>query len=406
MVVREVSNASQKKTWHKVQREFYRKDENFSAPIEKMVEKIFTPGKNEFFSNGCATRFLLFDDKGKAIGRCAAFINGSRAYSFRQPTGGMGFFECVNNQEAADMLFNACRDWLSQRGMKAMDGPVNFGENDNFWGLLVEGFVPSAWGMNYNPPYYRTLFENYGFKRYFEQVSSLLDFTKPFPERFWKIADWVRTRNTYECRHFEPGQADRYIRDLKEIYDDAWQFHENFVPLKEETVKKELQEGKGLIDPELIWFAYCKNEPVAFMVMFPDPSPILKRFNGNLNIINKIRFLWLKKRHHMDRTRVTIMGVKIRYQRSGIESLLFSHAFQAMKKKPWYTHVELSWVGDFNPKMRALLESVGADFHQRHNTYRYLFGNEEVFVRSGIIAVDTKEKKRRSKDEVGSEVPE
>lgn len=392
MRVIEVNTASLKKEWHRFQRRLYRNDGNFSAPIERFIEDIFTPGRNEFFSNGCATRFLLQDGSGRIIGRCAAFVNGNRARAFAQPTGGMGFFECIDSQPAADCLFDACKQWLSRQGMEAMDGPVNFGENDNYWGLLVEGFVPSAYGMNYNPPYYKRLFENYGFKPYFEQVSNLLDFTKPFPERFWKIARWVRSRNEYHCRHFEPGKADAYIRHLKEIYDDAWQYHENFTPLKENTIRKELEEGKGLIDPELIWFAYRKDEPVAFLVMFPDASPILKRFHGKLNFFNKIRFLILKQRHAMHSTRITIMGVKIRYQRSGMESLLFSYAAEALKRKPWYTHVELSWVGDFNPKMRALHESVGACFHQKHLTYRYLFDQDECFSRSAIIAKDTKER--------------
>ncbi|MBD5392169.1 GNAT family N-acetyltransferase, partial [bacterium] len=159
MQIKEVVSAADKAAWHKFQRDFYRNDPNFSAPFEKMIEAIFTPGKNEFYENGDATRFLLYDDQGQIIGRTAAFINGKKAYTFKQPTGGMGFFECVNDQKAADMLFDACRDWLRARGMQAMDGPINFGENDNYWGLLVEGFEPSGWGMNYNPPYYKELFE-------------------------------------------------------------------------------------------------------------------------------------------------------------------------------------------------------------------------------------------------------
>ena len=94
------------------------------------------------------------------------------------------------------------RDWLAERGMEAMDGPINFGENDNFWGLLVEGFIPQSFGMNYNPPYYKDFFEKYGFTLYFEQVTNLLDLTKPFPERFWKIADWVRQKPEYNFQAF------------------------------------------------------------------------------------------------------------------------------------------------------------------------------------------------------------
>ncbi|MCM1532325.1 MAG: hypothetical protein NC048_08640 [Bacteroides sp.] len=391
MQIKEVISTADKKAWHKFQRDFYRNDPNFSAPFEKMVEAIFTPGKNEFYENGAATRFLLYDDNQQIIGRTAAFVNGKKAYTFQQPTGGMGFFECIDDQQAANMLFDACRDWLQNHGMQAMDGPINFGENDNYWGLLVEGFSASGWGMNYNPPYYKKLFENYGFKLYFEQVSNLLDYTKPFPERFWKVANWVRSKPEYSCRHLEMKKVERYMHDMKEVYDDAWRFHENFVPLQTETMRKELREGKGLIDERMIWFAYCNDEPIAFLVMIPDASPIFRKFDGKLTLINKLRFLWMKRRHVMTRTRLTIMGIKPRYQRAGIESLLFWHLNEVMKKLS-YTHLELSWVGDFNPKMRALHENVGAEFHQRHYTYRILFDENREFERSSIIAKDTREK--------------
>ena len=338
MTIKEVSTKAERKAWHRFQRGLYKGDPHFSAPFEATVENIFTPGKNEFFAHGSATRFLLYDDKGKIIGRTAAFINTSKAYTYQQPTGGMGFFECIDDQQAANLLFDTCKQWLSERGMEAMDGPINFGENDNFWGLLVEGFGKDAdWGMNYNPPYYKQLFENYGFKLYFEQVCNMLDYTKPFPERFWKVADWVRSKPEYHCEHFRYSQTEKYMKDLKEIYDNAWQFHENFVPLQKETMQKELDEGKGLIDEDLIWFAYHDNEPIAFEVMFPDPTPIFRKFHGKFHIINKLRFLWMKKRHKMTRARITIMGVKPKYQRAGIESLLFWHMDKMMKaKKPWY----------------------------------------------------------------------
>lgn len=94
----------------------------------------------------------------------------------------------------------------------------------------------------------------------------------------------------------------------------------------------------------------------------------------------------------MTRTRIVIMGVKPKYQRFGVESGIFWHLNEKMKKKPHITELELSWVGDFNPKMRALHESVGATFAKRHITYRKIFSEDAEFQRSTIIPVDTKEK--------------
>ncbi len=139
--------------FYDVARWVYRDNPYWVCPLDSVIEDIFDPKKNVFFQHGSAERWILQDDKGRYIGRVAAFINEKKAYNFDQPTGGLGFFEVVNNKQAAFKLFDTAKAWLQERGMEAVDGPINFGENDNFWGLLVEGFESTpAFGMNYHQP--------------------------------------------------------------------------------------------------------------------------------------------------------------------------------------------------------------------------------------------------------------
>lgn len=375
-----------------VARIVHKGDKNFICPLDSMVDGVFNPDKNVFFTHGEACRWILEDGNGRLSGRVAAFINQRKAYTFQQPTGGMGFFECIRDEEAAVRLFEICRNWLEARGMQAMDGPINFGENDNFWGLLVEGFMPQSFGMNYHPPYYRTFFENYGFRPYFEQVTNHLDLTKPFPERFWKIADWVRQKPEYNFRHFDLKETDSFIDDFLEVYNDAWQFHENFTPMERQALERSMEELKQIMIPDFIWFAYHGDEPIAFEVMIPDINQLLRYFNGRPNLWGKIRIALKGKSNIFTRSRITIMGVKPKYQKSGIESALFWHMDKMMKRFPKYKEVELSWVGDFNPKMRMLHESVGASFAKKHITYRKLFSKDAEVERSTIIPLNTREK--------------
>ena len=392
MQIIQVSDKKSGKEFRKVQHLIYKNDPSWICPLDIEAEAIFNPKENNFFNHGEAIRWILKNDSGELIGRVAAFINRGKAYKYQQPTGGMGFFECINDRDAAFMLFDTCREWLSARGMEAMDGPVNFGENDVNWGLLVEGFTQPGIGMNYNPEYYRDLFESYGFKFYFEQVSNHLDMTKTFPERFWKIADWVLKKPEFTFRHFDLRYKDKFISDLKDIYDTAWAFHESFTPLDENVIRKTLEKAKPILDQELIWFAYYHDDPVAFLIMFPDINMILKHLNGKLHLWNKLKFLYLKSIKTLTRARIIIMGVKPKFQRHGVESGIFWHLDKIMKKRPHITEVELSWVGDFNPKMRALHESVGACFGKRHITYRKLFSEKSEAQRSVIIPVDTRER--------------
>ena len=373
-----------------VARILYKNDPNWVCPLNTDIEAIFDPSKNAYFNHGEAIRWVLEDSNGKPIGRVAAFIDHKKATAFEQPTGGMGFFDCIDDKKAAFLLFDACRQWLSQRKMEAMDGPINFGENDTFWGLLVEGAMPPSYGMNYHHPYYKGFFEDYGFSQYFEQVTNHLDLTVPFPERFWKIADWVSKKTGFSYEHFKFAQADKYIKDLKKVYDQAWVSHQHFTPLDEEDIRAGLQKAKPIIEEELIWFVYHEGEPIAFLVMIPDVNQIFKHFNGKLNLWNKLRFLYYKKKKAMTRARITVMGVVPKFQRYGIESAIFKKLRWAFDKRPHYTEIELSWVGDFNPKMQLLHEAVGGKFGKKHITYRKLFTEGAKQQKAGVIPLDSR----------------
>lgn len=370
----EVTDKKTGKQFLDVARILYKNEPEWVCPLDMDIHKIFDPAQNAYFKDGKAIRWILKDGQGKLIGRISAFYNDRKAHRYQQPTGGAGFFECIHDQEAAFMLFDAAKQWLAAQGMEAMDAPVNFGENDNFWGLLVEGFTRPAYGMPYNFPYYQKLFEDYGFKPYFTQITKHLDLTVPFPERFWKIAEWVNKRGGFQFKHFSYKEADKFIHDLKEVYDQAWIHHEHFIPLDVQLVKKELESAKPILEEDFIWFVYKDDEPVAFYIMFPDANMIFRHFNGKLTLWNKLRFLYYKKTKEMSRIRQTMMGVIPKYHGQGLESAIFWHLREpVLNKRPYITEMELSWVGDFNPKMMAIQEAVNAKPGKIHITYRKLF---------------------------------
>jgi len=372
MVITEVNDKATKKAFLDVARIIYKDDDVWVCPLDNDVEAIFDPVKNNFHNNGKSIRWILRDDNGGLIGRVAAFINNKKAYNYEQPTGGMGFFECINDEKAAFLLFDTAKNWLQQNGMQAMDGPINFGENDSFWGLLVEGFTAPSYGMNYNPPYYHAFFENYGFKTQYEQITNHLNIFKPFPYRFRKIANWVIQKPGYEFKHLEAKRIDAFAKDFIEIYNDAWQGFENFVPIKYETILETFKKMKALMDEKLIWFAYINGEPVSFNIILPDANPMLKPLNGKLDLAGKLGFLY-RRWKGVKRMRAVVMGTKQKYQNHGLESALFIKLGEYVLPKSQYEELELSWVGDFNDKMIALHQAMGGVFGKKHLTMRKIF---------------------------------
>ena len=83
----------------------------------------------------------------------------------------------------------------------------------------------------------------------------------------------------------------------------------------------------------------------------------------------------------MTRMRAVVGGVHPTHQNSGVESAIFFQLYKVFKKKPWFKELELSWVGDYNPKMIAIYEALGAKKAKTHITYRYLINKELSFIR-------------------------
>ncbi len=381
----EVTDRKTERMFLNTARVIYKNDDTWVCPLDNHISGIFDPETNPYYKHGTAARWVLTGEDNSLKGRIAAFIDFNMANTYDQPTGGTGFFECIDDDKAAEMLFNTAREWLREKGMEAMDGPINFGETDKYWGLLVDGFTHPSFEVAYNPPYYQGLFERYGFQTYYKMEGFHYDLTKPLDARFRKIAEWVAAKPGYEFKHFTWKDEDKFVADFAEVFNEAWaSFKVNFEPLEAVYIKSVLKKAKVILDEEFIWIAYFEGKPIAIYLMFPDLNQILKHLNGKLDLWSMIRFMWLKKRNTMTRARGMLMGVIPKYQGLGIESGFILKLREAMKHKPHYEEVEFSWVGDFNPRMRKIFVSVGSVSVKHYITYRYLFDRTREFKRYPI----------------------
>ncbi|MBR5885951.1 MAG: hypothetical protein IKY93_04785 [Alistipes sp.] len=384
----EVKSSSDEKVWLHCDRPIYKGYENWVCPLDNDILAVFDPKKNKMFTHGEAIRWYVAEsNSGKAVGRIAAFYDKNGSEDYEQPTGGCGFFESIDNQQVANMLFDACRTWLAQRGMEAMDGPINFGARDAWWGLLVEGFeYQPLYNNPYNPPYYKALFENYGFQNYFNQNTyvwrvyedDLSDIAKAKAER-------VAATEGYRIEDIRNTDLNVAAENLRIIYNKAWALFTGVNPMSKEEAQQIVNTLKPIIDPNIIFFAYFNDEPIGFFVMVPDLNCIIGKFKGKFGIINKLRLMWnLKVTKSADRIFGIIFGITPQYQGKGVESFMMNHILETYirsKRNPYKT-VEFAWIGDFNPVMNKMIQNyVCATRHKMHTTYRYLFDRTKEFTR-------------------------
>jgi len=376
----EVKDQASRNAFLDVAKYLYKDDPNWVCPLDTEIEDTFNPAENKLFIDGDAARWVLQDDEGRGIGRVAAFFNKDKSAKNEQPTGGLGFFECINDRNAAFLLFDACRDWLKGKGMEAMDGPITFGENLTNWGLLTEGYTMPTYGMPYNFPYYKELFEAYGFKIYFEQFSYEKDLSKPFPERQVKFS--MHLKEKFQVEHFSFRNKEKYLRDLCEIYNKVWaDFHEDYTPMEYEDILKIMKKAKAIINEEFIWFVYDNGTPAAVVVVFPDVNQVLKKLgNGKLNFINILKFLWYKNTGTITRARQLLTAVTPEYQRSGVTGLLFLTMVDALIKNK-IKILDMSWVGDYNITVNKIYRLLDLPVVRKHATYRFMFDPAKEVVR-------------------------
>jgi len=365
----------------------YKQVPNWVPHLRQDVEKVFDPKRNKAYRHGEATRFLAYSDKGHCIGRVAAFVNRKMAGTFKQPTGGLGFFECIEDKEVAFRLLDACKVWLQERGMEAMDGPINFGEKDKFWGLLVEGYeYAPIYHVNYNLPYYRTFFEAYGFKTYYEQYIFWRDMRLPAEPVFRRKAEVLHKDPKFKVRNIR-NMSDEDLADaFLIVYNKAWGgSHSGFKAMNKATALGIMKAIRPVKDPEISLFAYYGEEPVGFYINLPELNQIFRHVNGNLNLWGKLKFLWYKWRKVAHTMYGIVFGVVPEFQGKGVEAAMILYAEKNIVPQGQYIDTLITWIGDFNLPMLKVCENLNLTRQRTLITYRYLFDPNAVFERAPYI---------------------
>ena len=269
--------------FHSVPFLIYANDKQWISHLQGDVQDVFNPQKNPIASHGESRIFVLLDNQEKPIGRIAAFIDHEANSHLEYPIGGIGFFECIENNEAANLLFETAENWLREKGMQAVDGPVNFGGRDKYWGLLVKGFYPPLFQENYNPSYYASFFEANEYIAWEQILTIKGDLNDLDVSRLRAVCSRIRQSNEVVVELYDPKKKDKYAEDFCEIFNAAFGRFEHFKPAEPEKIKAILEESKLILDPLLLAICYINGQPAAFCATFPDINPLLKSARGKLS---------------------------------------------------------------------------------------------------------------------------
>lgn len=367
--IRTVTSQSDTNTFIDAQWLFYKNDPNFVPPLKMDRRKLLNKKVNPFYKHAEMELFLA-ERNGTVVGRIGAIVNWNHNKTHNDAVGFFGFFECENNQETANALFNAAAQFLKKHNMTAMRGPLNPSMNDES-GLLVEGFdSPPVVLMTYNPPYYADLIEKAGLVKVKDLLAYHLHNEHYLSDKLQRLTNIVRERNHVTVRSVNFKNKKQFwedVKTLKTIYNAAWEPNWGFVKMTDEEFDFLANDLKQIADPDFTLILEIKGKPVGFALGLPDINQSLI-YNKKGGILGGIWHLLTKKKH-ITFTRIIVLGVLPEYQKTGVDAVLYWDLGDKARKKG-RPYGEASWILEDNVMMnRALTTTMLGKVYKKYRLY-------------------------------------
>ena len=367
LVVKPVETRAERRRFLSLPWTIYRDDPCWIPPLRKNQHDMVGYGNHPFYARNTAQTFLAYRD-GRVCGRIAAILNVHHNLRFNERRGFFGFFECENDQEAADGLFTAVRQWFADQGVYCLRGPCNPSLNYEL-GLLVDGFAsPPMFMMTYNPPYYQQLIENYGFKKTQDMYAfwGNIEMLPKLQAKLQPVAEQIIERYNVVIRALDRRRFREDVMAFLEIYNRALVNTWGFVPMTKAEIDHTADALKHLIVPELAVGAEIDGRMVGASFALPDYNPRIKAIDGRLFPFGFLRLLMNKSA--IKRVRIISTNVLPEYQRMGI-GLVLMHGLLPAAMKWKLEEAEFSWVLESNSLSRGALQKGGAIITKTYRLY-------------------------------------
>lgn len=363
--VKRVEDKKQKREFMELIWRLYKGDPNWVPPLRMNQEELVGFRRHPFYENAKCRPFLVYKD-GEVVGRILGIVNHGHNQRFQEKRGFFGFFDCINDQEAANQLFRAAALYLKDEGMTDVRGPCNPSLNYEI-GTLVEGFdTPPTFMMTYNWPYYDKLITNYGFAKTQDLYAydGHIDMLDTLDPKLKFVIEEVKRRFNVKLRPASTRNFGKEIALFLNIYNQALQSTWGFVPLSDAECKAIGFSLKFLIDPRVTSIIEVDGKPVGIGLGLPDYNPLIKKIDGRLFPFGFLRLLMGRRK--LTRIRMISTNVIPEYQRWGLGLVALERMLPDCLKMG-IREAEFSWVLESNHLSRGSLERAGT---RRTKTYR------------------------------------
>ena len=348
--------------------QIYGDDPNWVPPLRSSVAQKLSPGS--LIAKYCEFQAFLAWRDGQPVGRIVATVNQRLMDKENQPIGLFGYFESVDDLNVAEALLEAACQWLRDRHMTRVRGPIDLSIRNNGF-FLVDGFdSPPMVMMPYNPAYYPRLIERLGWgkaKDAYAYDFPLIDhaLTQQFTKGY-HIA--CKSGISFRPIRLKGKGFEQDCRSIYRLFTESFRDSWSSTPLSEEEFFEEAKDLKSLVDPDVFPVAEDNGKMVGFWMSLPDYNLVLKRINGKLDWLGMLKFLWYRRQ--IDQGRVITICSLPEYRRRMVPLALIYLGMQGgIKKGKPYKRAELSWVWEDNMPSRKLIEASGGKIYKTYRIY-------------------------------------
>lgn len=348
--------------------DYYSNDVKWVPPLRIMVSELISPKKNPFFKQGEMALFLA-EHNGKPAGRIAAIYNPQYNAYNKVNHGYFGFFECINNSNVASLLFKVAEDWLKQRKVSHVIGPVSPTFLDEI-GVMIEGFdTQPAFLMSYNKPYYDDLIQSVGYTKAMDLLMYRTEKDTVNIERAERAEKIVKSRlPNLTIRKINLRNFKSEVKIIHDLFNRAWATNWGLNNVSLDEITHLAKALKLIIDTDFAHVAEIDGVPVAFSIALPDLNDAIKHVpNGKLLPTGWIKLLYHKRKIHGIRT--ALMGVVPEYQGRGIDVLLIKEAISNGIPRG-FDYSEMGWLLETNKDIIAVVEKIGGRPSSKYRMYQ------------------------------------
>lgn len=367
LIIQRVATARQKKDFLRFPWTLYRDDPNWIPPLRGSAKEMVNYRPHPFYERNSVQTFLAYRGQ-EVCGRIAAILNRGHNIHYNERRGFFGFFDCIDDQEAANGLFDAVRLWFAEQDIHCLRGPTNPSLNYEL-GLLIDGFdSPPTFMMTYNPPYYERLIENYGFRKTQDLYAfwGHIDMLPGIAAKLAPIAHQIVERYDVKLRPLDRSRFQQDVEMFLDLYNRSLANTWGFVPMSDGEVKQLAGELKQIIVPEMALCAQIDGRVVGAAFGLPDYNPRIKEIDGRLFPFGFIHLL--RNRRAIKRIRMISTNVLPEYQRMGVGLVLMQGLVP--KAIEWgLEEAEFSWVLESNKLSYGALKKGGAKIVKTYRLY-------------------------------------